>query len=277
MVAPIINTTFLNQIGLLQRLPIWRAAFANRRAPELEPQADSGETEQPASILVACAPGSRTANQLQEPPPATQTTDSGRPQSAEQATAADPARRRSTWLYAGAVAVLIMAGLWFKTQVDLNQVEPAFAKTPPSDKVQAVVPSMLPTTEASPTPTTPAAPQATAPAPSVVVSEEPIARETPSETTSKLAPSLPATEPKAAAVAASPAVTNAPPSVRARVENTVPDFRLTGIFYSAHPSAIVNGQTVSVGDRVSGATVVAIGRSAVTLQFNRERRTYELQ
>ena len=57
-----------------------------------------------------------------------------------------------------------------------------------------------------------------------------------------------------------------------------PEFRLSGIFYSsAQPAAIVNGQTVNVGDEVDGATVVSIERTIVTLQINGQRKTYRLR
>jgi type II secretory pathway component PulC len=55
----------------------------------------------------------------------------------------------------------------------------------------------------------------------------------------------------------------------ATAEKTQPDFRLNGIVYTAtRPAAIVNGRTVYVGDRVSGATITAIGRTTVTLQID---------
>ena len=57
-----------------------------------------------------------------------------------------------------------------------------------------------------------------------------------------------------------------------------PDFRLNGIIFSDYrPSAIVNGQTVYLGDKVDGATVVGITRTSVTLHTNGQRKTYQLQ
>ena len=71
-------------------------------------------------------------------------------------------------------------------------------------------------------------------------------------------------------------MTNAPPPSVQR-EKQPPDFRVNGIIYTrVRPSAIVNGQTVNVGDRVNGATVVGIERTNVTLQLNGQRKTYEL-
>jgi len=89
--------------------------------------------------------------------------------------------------------------------------------------------------------------------------------------------SLPAPKP---AVATSPAATatNVPPPSVAPQPKAPPAFRLNGIFYTTvRPSAIVNGQTLQLGDEVDGATVVAIGRTTVTLQIDGQRKTYTLR
>jgi MSHA biogenesis protein MshK len=57
-----------------------------------------------------------------------------------------------------------------------------------------------------------------------------------------------------------------------------PKFRLSAIIYTAvRPSAIVNGQTVNLGDYVDGATVVGITPTTVTLELNGHRKTYVLR
>jgi type II secretory pathway component PulC len=89
--------------------------------------------------------------------------------------------------------------------------------------------------------------------------------------------SLPEPEPP---VATAPQVTatNAPPPTPAPQQKARPNFRLSGIIYTvARPVAIVNGQTVFVGDHVSGATVVSIDPTHVTLQINGQRKTYVLE
>lgn len=51
--------------------------------------------------------------------------------------------------------------------------------------------------------------------------------------------------------------------------------RLQGIIYrSAHPLALINGQTVGVGDEVDGFKVAAIDQNSVTLLLNGERRIF---
>ncbi len=91
------------------------------------------------------------------------------------------------------------------------------------------------------------------------------------------APSQP--EPKPTAATASQVVaTHSPPPAPAPPAKEPPEFRLNGLIYTvARPVAIVNGQTVHVGDRVNGATVVGINRMLVTLQINGQRKTYALR
>jgi hypothetical protein len=61
---------------------------------------------------------------------------------------------------------------------------------------------------------------------------------------------------------ASSAPRSSPVPVRIRTE----PFRLQGIFYnSTEPHALINGQMVSVGGRISNATVVAISSAQVIL------------
>jgi hypothetical protein len=80
-----------------------------------------------------------------------------------------------------------------------------------------------------------------------------------------------------AAPAVQPGLTNVPPAPLPPKQNLQPEFRLNGIIYTRpRPSAILNGKTVFVGDRVGGATVISIGQTEVTLQVNGRRRTYTL-
>ena len=265
MVPPIINTTFLNDIGLLQRLPVWRAAFANRRAEDIEADAEPAEKSQPGSTAFRTSSTSRTANQLASPAGPTRTTTSGQPQRVGATPQAN--RYHRNLILASVAAVLVLAALWINTRPQLDEVEPVYARMPAPKQAPAVVASV---TEPA---TAPA--QSTEAAPPVEVSQEP-APAPPSEP-AKPKPSVPSPEspasptPEATATAAPPAST--PPAEKAQ-----PEFRLNGIIYaSVSPSAIVNGKTVNVGDQVNGATVVGIGRTSVTLQINGKRKTYELQ
>jgi HD-like signal output (HDOD) protein len=280
MVASIINTPFLNQLGLLQRLPVWRAAFANRRAEDFEQEVESVETTS----------ASRTANYLPGPGASTHTATSGHPWTAS--------GNGRIWAYASVAAVvLVLLAVWLTSEPDFNNNEPAYARTPtqfkpPTDssstpsreKVLETTPSVASSTAVQEEPTAPAASVAVVPPPVATpsVATAPVATPSASAATEpESAASRPAPEPVAAAAPAvtapTPAATNAPANV-ALHEKPHPEFRLNAIFYTAvRPSAILNGETVNVGDELNGATVVAIGRTSVTLQVNGQRKVYELK
>jgi HD-like signal output (HDOD) protein len=259
MVAPIINTAFLEELGLLQRLPVWRAAFANHRAADLEPEAELVETEQPESSLVSEAPAVRTANHLPGPSTTTHTTTS-LPSPTKPALLAPRFQRR--WMYGGvAAAVIALLAVWLNTQPELNQTEPVYARTPSAHR-EPVAPASISAPESTPAP----APQEQ---PAVDVVEEAPAPPGPSGTATN-------TSETTVAVVPAPTVTNLPPAIV--VPKPQPEFRLQGIiFASVRPSAMINGQTVNVGDQLDSATVVAISRTTVTLQINGQRKTYQLK
>jgi HD-like signal output (HDOD) protein len=292
MVAPIINTPFLNELGLLQRLPVWRAAFANHLSvelgPEVETESEWSETGRSATTVPSSTATSRTANQLPASAAETRTTTSGHGDGAEASTV-HQAGSRKFWIYAGIVAgVLAVAALWLRTEPELNQSEPVHARTPATREAPAVVSSPAPETAPAaapqPAPATVAVaeePPAAAPAPSQTVSK-PEPSPAPSTTVAKPAVSQSAPESTAVATASAPTapaptVTSAPPPAVAHAEPAWPDFRVTGIIFSARPSAIVNGAMVNVGDHIEDATVVRIARTAVTLQMNGKRKNYELR
>jgi len=266
-VAPAINTAFLNELGLLQRLPVWRAVLAKHRAASAGPAVEPAEESQPELItpVLSSTPPPGTANQLPAPAAATRTATLGQPGSEADMPLA-PASRQRRWVYAGAAAAALgLLALWLGT--------------PPEQPVRALTPAPAATTAlvgVSPAPVPEPAP-ATVPAakPAMAVAEE--APATDAAIAPDPAPAVP--EPKPT-VATAPQVTetNAPPPTPAPQEKAQPEFRLSGIIYTvARPSAIVNRETVYVGDRVDGAIVVGIDRTQVTLQINGQRKTYVLQ
>lgn len=272
LVPPIINTTFLNQLGLLQRLPIWRAAFANRRAADAGTEIESDHAEQSGSRVTANVPESHTENYLPGPVSATRTTSSAQP--GKRDGEAEPALRfHRGWVYGGITAAILFLALWFRAQPDLNQTEPIYARTPARSETPAVVPA-VPAPDPAPAPAEQASRTAVAPE---STAHESVAASTPNVSVAEPPASLPAAEPTAAA--STPAVaTNVPvasvlPPQKARAE-----FKVNAIIYNPlRPSAIVNGQTVSQGDQVNNATVVKIGPTAVTLQIDGQRKTYSLR
>jgi len=263
-VAPIVNTPFLNELGLLHRMPVWRAALANRRSVDLLAEAASAETERSASSALSTVPASRTGNHLPGPAATTRTSSSAQPGSGDESWPVLANHYQRSWVYAGVAAILILVVLWFKIPSANNQSEMAYARTPAAQET-APAASSTPSTQKIPV----AAPQAASP---VVIADEPPAAPASSERAPKPAASLPAAEPAPATV---PKAT-VPLSVA--TEKARPDFRLNGIIYSsARPSAIINGQRVNVGDEVDGATVAAIKPTTVTLEINGQRKTYTLR
>ncbi len=269
-VAPIINTHFLNELGLLQRLPLWRATAANRGFADQQSHVESAETDQSGwdAPGLESTPSSRTRNNLPGPTAATQTTTSWQPSEDSGETVPASRFRQTRWVYAGVGAtVLFLLALWLRTQPTLDESAPIYARTPASSQAPAVV-SSSPSLETVPA----AAPQVTT---ATTVSEAAPAAS--ASSVPQPAVAQPAPEP-APPIASQTTVTNVPPPSLPSMESAVPDFRLSGIIYTvAHPSAILNGKTVYVGDQVSGTTVVSIRQTDVTLLIKGVRKTYTLR
>jgi HD-like signal output (HDOD) protein len=276
-VAPVPSPAFLNEIGLLQRLPVWRAVFAHRRAAGAGSEVEPAETSQAQFIppVPSSAPPPRTANQLPSTTASTRTATLGEPGS-EDDLPVTPTFRQRRWVYAGAAAIVVgLLALWLDSRPEesVRALAPAPLSTP-----APVVASAVPAPEPAPT----AVPEAT---PEIAVSEETtspmdVSEEAPvTEAATALDPALMLPQPEPTVAAAPPVVaTIAPPPTPAPAAKPQPQFRLNGIIYTvARPAAIVNGQTVYVGDWVSGATVVSIERTQVTLLINGQRKTCALR
>jgi HD-like signal output (HDOD) protein len=274
-IGPAIDTRFLNGLGLLQRLPVWRAAFANRSLvsaaqQEIAPAAEVESAE--VSAFEPSAPALSGTSQAAGPVAATRTATIGQPEREAGARAPAGGRfPRRLWVYAGiaAAALLILLTLWLKSSPGLNPPDSVRARTS-SEASLAVAPLPAPELVAV------AVPRA---------EPEDVVRDQEAPTTSAApittpAPVSPAPEPAPAQAVVSPAaVTNAaPPGLSAQVKAPAPEFRLNGIIYTAtNPSAIVNGATVRVGDKVNGATVIGIKPNEVTLQSKGQIRTFVLR
>lgn len=280
IVAPIISATFLNELGLLDRLPVWRAAFANHRAPETE-EAEQAQTEQPRAEVVASTGGKPRKNPLARRHGAKRR---NRPEQswAEEEISVYEGRHRRNWIYAGACVFVVLLTIWFRTQPGNNQDEIAYARTPVRQNVPA---------EPAPVVTTPESPKTEPPkseppksTPTVTASPEPAAP-APQEPPAPTATTTPQPKPPASVAAApGPAVTPAPavaplivPSPYSQAAQSKSPYKINGIIFGARPFAIINGQTVRPGDEVDGATVIAITATSVTLQTSEERKTYHLR
>ena len=289
LVAPIISATFLNELGLLDRLPVWRAAFANRRAPDAE-EGEPTESDQPRTGVVASTGGKRRTNPLARRKGARRRNRPEQPLTeqswTEEEISVDEARHRRNWIYAGACVFVLLLTIWFRTQPGNNQDEIAYARTPVRQNV-ATEPAPVTATPEVPAPQV-APPK---PTPTVAVSEDPptpapqeppapVATTTPQPRPSEHVPKPPvsvpppAPAPAATTPAVAPLIVPSPYSLAAQSKSP---YKINGIIFGARPFAIVNGQTVRPGDEVDGATVIAITPTSVTLQTSEERKTYNLR
>jgi MSHA biogenesis protein MshK len=76
-------------------------------------------------------------------------------------------------------------------------------------------------------------------------------------------------EPAATLIQAEPTLTETTAPSAATDAKGARQFKLQGIFYrAANASALIDGQTLFVGDEIEGARVVAIERQAVRLLQN---------
>jgi HD-like signal output (HDOD) protein len=269
-VAPVVDTAFLNGLGLLPRLPVWHAAFAKNNPAGQDFGPESAETEplEASAPAVSNTRPLRTGNQLAGPAAATCTSTTGQPESDETAPAGQGSRfsvRR--WVYACAAATLLLSlTIWVQSALRLNAPLPVNAR-PRAEAPQTVpAPSFSePASEAG----LPAKPEERVEAAAAVVPavSQPAPSSFPTEPASAMASQQRVNEVPPPATAPSVAVVRPhPPTVPAQNESQ--EFRLSGMIYSvSSPMAIVNGVTVHVGDKVNGATVAGIGPKGVTLQI----------
>ena len=256
-VLPVMNAPFLNELGLLQRLPIWRATFAKQLSPTAP--TETGEADPLGWVAAVLQSGatSRSTNQIPAPVAATQTSTAA---PAEQPTAeAGTATRTSTrnWAHTGLVAIaLLVLAIIFRTGEETTEPSHVKARTVSSPAAMVVAPAPAPPTP-EPVPTL-------APAVPVV------------EVKSPEAPPIVVTPTPEPPVTAETIVTNVAP-VSLPPKAVAPAFRLNGVIYGvSNPSAVVNGTPVYVGEKVNGATVISIGRNEVTLEINGARSIIEL-
>jgi putative nucleotidyltransferase with HDIG domain len=253
-VLPVVSTPFLNQLKLLQRLPIWHATFAK---PSSRRKA-SGDTETIVSPAQEAGPILQDGEQADNSFAASWTASQTSQVEASRVTSTATHIPLKAWIYTG-----IVAGLMMLLVVSLNRgsrsserehvhartlaAEQTVVANAPAPEVEPTPAVTLPTVETSVAPTP--EPPSTVSEPVLELAEAPAAEEV---------------EPAAAAVIAPMPVETAKPA-----EPAPTVFKLNGIFYSAtDPTAIVNGKSVQVGERVNGAKVIKITRADVILEVD---------
>lgn len=275
-VLPVVSTPFLNQLRLLQRLPVWRATFA-------KPASRAGSSERGEATYLSPAleagPVLQAADQAQATVTATQPAGPAPQVEAPGTTTSATHANRKGLVYTGIVAgLMLLLAVFLRPGASpdelahiqartLSEPEASMAVTPPAPV--DVAPAPLP--EITPLAAEPATPEATVAAAAEPEIIEPLIELSPAPALVEVAAAVLPTDlpPPAAAQILEPA-TSMPP--------VQPAFKLNGIFYSStDPTAIVNGKSVRVGDTVSGATVISISRGDVTLEIDGQRKTVALR
>ena len=291
-IAPVIDTRLLNELGLLQRLPLWRAAIANGVAGDFGAEAELAQTTEaaPSSPGAYSTPISRTANQLSGPVTSTRSATSGHPLPSHAPAVAGWGAGFRRWVYAGVAAALFLwVGFWLSNKPEPQAPLTVYARSRTPAPVPAkATPMPAPIAAASrestggSEPSKPSAPPTRAAAPAPV--QLAMVNTQPSAAPASTAPANPAPAPALvrAAVAAPAKPASAAPAKAPLPQTSVPkpaqpEFRLNTIFYTVdRPSAVVNGKMVWPGDRVGEAIVLSIGRNQVTLKVHGETRTFVL-
>jgi hypothetical protein len=260
MISPKLDEVYLDGLGLLKRVKVWREAIANRDGVKLQSEIP-GEKAVEADPVASAKPASAAA-------PSTPASASA----PSQQTQFIPARRlrvrepevvvaKSKVIFAAVGACVVAFLTWlviatFNNELDSTQITLAAPiKEKPARVKAAVLAVAAPKTDQSAASAKPS--DHTAPKPA---------------SAANLALSLlPATEVRARET------TNAS-TVPAPKPAPAPEFKLQGIFFSSgDPSAILNGKTVRPNERINGALVVSITASNVTLQIQDQRKVLAIK
>jgi len=245
---------YLSEVGVLNRLSAWRQEFGR---PELDPPADK-----PAAPAKEANEGSGISTDLRsvvmettpEEPAFTPV-----PPRASPEPKLSPRRRRPA-LAMSAAAILLLTGLlWGRFGTGLTETPPTVHAKPATPQTVPDLPANGATTPAlnhdvRPGDPMPPTPQEPSKAPELVAA-------------------TPVPEPTPHAELVQPAVEPAQPAPPA-----FPELKLQGIFLTAkNPSAIINGKTLHANETIKGARVLEIGPSNVTIEFQGERKTFNLR
>jgi HD-like signal output (HDOD) protein len=265
---PLLDAVYLKQLGLEERVELWRAARRDPEETAIETRAQRAKAKREGATAFETRAQRTKAKRVPEGA-TTLETKAQRAKSMAKAAAAkaaepapvpvsqskkssvteppkEPIFLRGVWKWLGiglgaATALVLLARLEImrlENQADKPEA-PTVAGTPPPVKheVAATAPAK-PVNESKPVPAplAPAAPVVAEPAPSV------------------------------------PAPAPAP------LKTALDQLKLQAIFYSSdHPAALINGQLASIDQEVSKCRILEISPSSVTLQYLDQRRTLTLR
>lgn len=245
-VPPQLDMAYLEELGLQDRLEDWREAIATRNfnikrkaisarkpGPIPTPASETPPAERPAALPVTCRPIRESSADDKN-----------------ESSVLSHWRQSNPWsLAACGATLLILIAAWSFFPFHSEPVHHPLYETTPSP-----APVLL-KAENSPI-------EASIPA-----SEPPTTPNTAAALASDLTVSLSSSPPEEAPQ------TIMPESTRRPVLDEAFPFKLQGILFGGRPAAIINGRTVRLDDTLSGARVVEIQRTSVTIEYHSQRRT----
>ncbi len=254
---PLLDMSYLEELGLTHRVPEWRRALG--MATTTEPEATA------APVKSVPKPNA--------------------PEPVQPSGQVLPPWGLRQWLLTGlgvAAAVALLCG------VEVQRLKNASLEEDQSQAAETVAPKAAASIAPAPTvaavahkpavtpPAVPSSPPKPAPAPVMVVAAAaPQAPVTPPAQAS-VAPTNAVAAPKAVAVTNALAAANPSPPASALVAAADSDektLKLEGIFYSAsHPSAIINGNLMYVKQQKAGLRVLDISPTSVTVEYDNQRK-----
>lgn len=257
-VSPQLDETYLQNLGLLNRVEVWRKNLL--AAPETSKPTVKPARAVPSEIPVE-APGPVLARApLPDLPrrPASRSTF----------------WQRRRWAYSVlGLSAMLGALAWIANHLaPVPEPRPVFAHSRTDFQPRPASPppaegSIPPVASTSASDPGPAHTQLDASTNSTSASGAPTTGSTPAEAVTSAGPEAQAV-PRPALAAPTPP----PPS------DGFPPIKLQGVFLSSErPSAILNGKLVELNDRVAGARVVEISSSRVVIEFNGQQKTLKMK
>jgi hypothetical protein len=246
---PVLDADYLKQLGLEERVQLWRNARSDPEGTTIESRAQRAKasvTTMETKAQRAKAAAKAAAKPADSAPAPVPQANKFTPAES----ALGPIAFRGAWKWLaiglGALAAMVMLARLEIMRLQSSEEKPEVQKvaekplTPVKNEVAAVVAPAKPVAETKPA-------------------------------------SVPATN-AALVAAAQPASTPAPTPTTALPKTALDKLKLQAIFYSSeHPSALISGQLASVDEEVAQCRVLDISPSTVTVEYLHQRRTLTLR
>lgn len=251
-IVSVVDEHYLEEIGVLEHLPEWREAVQTRNfnKSESKPRAKVNQAEENPGVL-AMAPKATVTKPPSAPKPV--------PMPELQPVAASKDSSLMPWVYRtaalAAVIVVVCLGIhFFMPGADKSGNQLIVHASTRAETPEGQSPEAKPAKDLNSLPKVAQVAEPVAPKPAPVAAP---------------APAPAHTDPSSNLITASaPAPKPAEPV----------ELKLQGIIYSSHPSAIVNGKTVHVHDRVAdGGHIAEINVSSIVISYTNHSRTLSLK